>query len=268
MDALWARLQKNLAQLGQSGLCIAFSGGVDSALLLKAAAMAADRVVGVTCRASLQPAEDIAAAKLLAREIGVPHAVVRIDGWWDISCGKNAADQCYHYKKSMFSALLEYARIHGYGQVADGSTADDLHANQPAFRALSELKIASPLAACGIGQADVRRLAGELEINADGGPFASSSASKMPYAQQKLMIDQAAALMQARGFRKVKVSIHSNGDSHIASITVDEAQLEALCARRDELIESIKAIGFDYVTLDMEGIRLDSMDHHLQDDDQ
>ena len=274
-------LREKIGGYVPGGIAVAFSGGVDSALLLKLACMAAgeeNAVYAVTVQTRLHPAKDLEAAKLAAAELGAMHRVLQIDELAEGGLENNPVDRCYLCKRSIFRKIKDLAHTLGAGCVLEGTNADDLREYRPGIRAIRELQISSPLAECGLKKAEVRRLAEYLGISVAKRPSTPCLATRLPYGTKidyELLarIDEGECYLRELGFYNVRLRAHEltslvsaeKGDSGrewFARIEVDLTDLEKLLENREELVEKIKGLGFARVTMDLEGFRSGSMDKY------
>lgn len=246
-------------------VAVAFSGGADSALILKLACDGARKngtnVYAVTVETKLHPHEDVAVAARVASEIGAIHKVVCIDEFADERMMHNPKDRCYICKHMIFSELLSLAKSLGIETVLEGTNEDDLHVYRPGIKALKELGIVSPLAKFGVTKAMVREWLEELGISVAKRPSAPCLATRIPYGtllEEKVLkqIDEGETYLKELGFVNVRIRVHGQ----IARIEIDINQMMNLIEKREEIISHLKEIGFLYLTLDMEGFRSGSMD--------
>ncbi len=256
-----------LAALAPQGICVAFSGGVDSAVVLAAAAEAATRTGGapsrihaVTLHSPLHsPAEPERAARAAA-ELGATHAVVALDGIPD-SIVDNPPERCYLCKRELFARLRAYADRHRLTALLDGTNADDLTVHRPGRRALAELAVRSPLAELGYGKADVRALARRMGLAAADSPAAPCLATRFPYGVRLTAQGMAAAArieeaVKAAGIGILRARIH--GDT--VRLEVEPSDFSRILAARADLAALCHELGYRYITLDIEGFRSGSMD--------
>lgn len=156
------KLNQMMDEYGKGPVCIAFSGGVDSSLLLKIACDNGRKyktpVYAVTFNTMLHPACDLDTAKKVARELGAEHVVIQVDELEMEGMRDNPPERCYLCKKHLFTALLDFAREKGITCILDGTNEDDTHVYRPGIRALKELGIISPLALCHITKRQVKEL--------------------------------------------------------------------------------------------------------------
>ncbi len=258
------RLERILRELGQAA--VAFSGGVDSALLLKAAVrgLGPSAVLAVTVSSPVHPAWERAEAEWLAGDLGVRHIVIESDELEDESFVSNSPDRCYVCKFARFRELKRIAREHGFAHVVDGSNVDDLHDFRPGQRAAAEHEVRSPLREAGFTKADIRTYSRELDLHTWDRPSQACLASRFPYgeritAQGLTQVGQAEDFLRSVVSGAVRVRHHGN----LARVEVEPAQLGALLARKDDVATHLHALGFTYVTLDLVGFRSGSMNEVL-----
>lgn len=250
-----------IKEIGGQGLCVAFSGGADSTLLLKLAVLSSPRTVAVTFSTMLHPKAEIEEAQKIASELGAEHYVIYVDEFSDPDIMANSPLRCYHCKRLLFSRLKEFAADKGIFTIIDGTNADDLNEYRPGLRALGELGIISPLARCGVTKKEVRAMLAEFGIAAATKPSAPCLATRLPYnttitKQVIEKIDKAEGYLKSLGFIAVRVRTHDN----IARIEVPRRDFDSLLENVDDITVKLKSLGYDYVTLDLTGLRSGSMD--------
>ncbi len=249
---------------GYGSCAVAFSGGLDSGVLAKAARLAlGDRAVALTGASASMAAGELDHAAELARQIGIRHESVATDELSLPAYQANQPDRCYHCKMALFTTLEEVAKRCGAAVVADGSNQDDQGDYRPGLRALRERNVRSPLAECGFSKAELRRLAEHWGLPVADKPATPCLSSRIAYGQQVTperlrMIDRAEQFLRERGFRPLRVRYHA-GD--LARIEVPPDQLPRLVESelRRELVEHLRSLGFKYVAVDLEGFRSGSM---------
>ena len=250
-------------------ILIAFSGGVDSSLLLKLACESAHKnnkkVYAVTVHTQLHPINDVVIAKEVAKEAGAIHLVIQIDELEDAGIKDNPVDRCYLCKKYLFSKLKEVATNLNIDTILDGTNEDDLHVYRPGIKALDELGIKSPLTKANMTKADVRRLAQEYNISVAQRPSTPCLATRFPYGtnlsyENMKKVEQAEEYLRSMGFYNVRVRVHDD----IARIEVDEIYMDKLIFERKNIINYMKNLGYTYITLDLEGFRSGSMDYKIK----
>ena len=264
-----ARLLALMEEYGRQDVCLAFSGGVDSSLLLKLAADSAaahgTTVYAVTFDSRLHPACDLENAKKVAAELGGVHVVVTVDELEMEEIRSNPPDRCYLCKKQLFGKLLEFAAEKQISLTMEG-TNEDVAPDCPAgLRAVRELGVKSPLAEAGLTKAEVKALAAEYGISAASRPSTPCMATRLPYGAELnyevlKQIEEGEAVLRELIGGNVRLRLH--GD--VARIETDGENLEKAVALRGQLISRLKALGFVYITLDLEGFRSGSMDVHIR----
>ncbi len=248
---------------------VAFSGGVDSSLVLRlacdAAAKSGRKVYGVTFQTRLHPSEDLAVAQKVAEEMGAEHRVIFLDELREADIADNPVDRCYRCKRYLFSELLKLAGKLSVTTVLEGTNGDDLLAYRPGIRAVRELGIRSPLAELGFDKAEVRNLAKELGISVAERPSAPCLATRFPYGAHlsyEIMerVEKGERWLRELGFYNVRLRVH--GD--VLRLEIDVPEFALLLQKREEIVERLKSLGFLYLTLDLEGFRSGSMDIGLR----
>lgn len=252
---------------------VAFSGGVDSSVLLKLACQAAagkgTKVYAVTVQTELHPMGDLAVARQVAAEVGAEHHILAIRELAEAGIEDNPIDRCYRCKKYLFMQMHSLAVQLGAPVIIEGTNEDDLHVYRPGIRAVREIGIKSPLAEAGLTKEQVRLLAGELSLSVSARPSTPCLATRFPYGvrldpEEMKKVEQAEEWLRQRGYGNVRVRVH--GD--LARLEIDRQDFSCLLREKDEVITFLKALGYDYVTLDLEGFRSGSMDEKLLRDNQ
>ncbi len=247
---------------------IAFSGGVDSTLLLKISHdVLKDRVVAVTATSALQPAHEKEAAMEQAGAMGVQHVTIQARALEDTEFVRNDSDRCYRCKRFLFQDLLVMADELGLAHVAHGANVDDLTDYRPGFRAAEELGIVAPLLEAGLGKKEIRRLSRQLELSTWDKPAMACLASRIPYGTRLIgkrleMVDAAEEVLHKEGFRSCRVRYHDT----IARIEVSESDIPRFQedVLRRNIVEKIKKIGFSFVTVDLSGYVQGSMNQGIE----
>lgn len=265
------KLYDIIENLLKEKVVLAFSGGVDSALLLKiATSLRKDEndVVAMFFKAPSSTEEDLVNAKNLAEEMGVKLFIKDVDIFVDDHIVNNSKDRCYHCKSHLFKQAIKLKDDLGYGYVIDGTNTDDHKVYRPGLMALRDLGVVSPLNMAGFSKQMVRDLADELNISVAKRPSAPCLLTRFPYGTKitpaKLdRLEKAEAFIRDLGFIKFRVRDYSN----IARIELMPEDFMAFIEKRDQVIKEFKNLGFSYVTLDLEGFRSGSMDEGLSEEE-
>jgi uncharacterized protein len=248
---------------GYGTLAVAFSGGVDSTLLLDVAHEAlGPACLAVTARSASFPERERAAAAAFCRERGIEQIEIESEELDIEGFSHNPPNRCYLCKKELFSKMLALAHTRGIATIAEGSNLDDEDDYRPGLVAITELGIKSPLREAGLTKADVRALAQARALAVWDKPSFACLASRLPYGAQidrdvLARIDQAETFLLETGLRQVRVRVH--GD--IARIETDAEGMDRLAEPqvRAAVVERLQTLGFPYVTLDLRGYRTGSM---------
>lgn len=262
----YAALKVNIRSLGS--VAVAFSGGVDSTLLLKAAHdVLGDKAIGVTVQADIVPPREMDEATDFCKTEQIRQIVCRVDALGLEGFADNPPDRCYWCKKNNFSEILKIAAANGFAAVAEGSNLDDLGDYRPGMQAVAELAVVSPLREAGLTKDDIRAISRELGLPTWDKPSYACLASRFAYGEkiteEKLaMVDKAERLLIDLGYRQMRVRIHGSRD-YIARIELPAGEAATLFAHREAVDAAFKALGFRYVTVDLTGYRTGSMNETL-----
>lgn len=258
-------LQARMRELVSEDICLAFSGGVDSSLLLKAAADAAaetgKKVYAVTFDSRLHPSCDLRIARQVAGELGGIHQVMEVDELEQEEIRMNPVNRCYLCKRHLFMTLKKLAGEKGVRRILDGTNEDDMHVYRPGIRALKELGIISPLAELHITKEAVKGMASEYGISVASRPSTPCMATRLPY-NTRIDYDVLDRIAQGEAYLRdalpgnVRLRLHGG----IARLEVDNEAFARLLDRRADVVRQLKGLGFTYVALDLEGFRSGSMD--------
>ncbi|MEE3371107.1 MAG: ATP-dependent sacrificial sulfur transferase LarE [Planctomycetota bacterium] len=243
---------------------VAFSGGVDSAVVAQAAQLAlGPRAVAVTgCSPSLARGE-LESARQLAGQIGIRHEVIETEEFGNDSYTRNAPDRCYHCKDELYGRMEMLIGRVSQGILVNGANTDDLEDYRPGMRAAGEHQVRSPLAECGICKQEVRNLALHWDLPVWDKPATPCLASRVAYGEEVTpdrlaMIDRAEILLRGHGFGTVRVRYH-NGDLARLEIPLDDFPRLLQSDFYRQLSHEMRQIGFKFVTLDLEGFRSGSL---------
>jgi uncharacterized protein len=249
---------------GLRSALVAVSGGVDSAVVLAAAVRVVPTVVAATGTSPAYAREDLRAAGELASRLGVEHLEVPTRETTDPRYAVNTPERCFHCKTELYGRLAEIARERGLEAILDGTHADDADDYRPGMRAAAALGVRSPLREAGLGKAAVRAIARHLDLPVWDKPASPCLASRFPYGEvitlEKLtMVDRAEALLRGLGFRELRVRHHGT----VARIEVPRADMPRLLQCADEVVRGLKALGYAYVAMDLQGFRSGSLNEVL-----
>lgn len=248
-------------------LAVAFSGGVDSTLLLAVAhEVLGEHVLAITGKSPSVPAREIEETRAFCRERGIRHRVVETHEFDIEGFDHNPPDRCYLCKKEVFSQVAKTAASEGVQTIAEGSNLDDEGDYRPGFRAVQELGVVSPLREAGLTKADIRAIARYLGLPQWNKPAFACLNSRFAYgdlltAERLSMVDAAEEAIREAGFVQVRVRIQDKtarievAPEDIARIVADDVRMQ--------ITDALKGLGFAYVSLDLQGYRTGSMNETL-----
>ncbi|MFA5794393.1 MAG: ATP-dependent sacrificial sulfur transferase LarE [Candidatus Brocadiia bacterium] len=266
-DIIESKYQKLLEILrSYDGVVVAFSGGVDSTFLAYAAQQAlGDRAMAVTAVSETYTKSERDEAVTLAKQFGIRHIVIRTDELHQPEFSANPPDRCYWCKSELFKKLKAIADKENIRYVADGSTVSDGADYRPGRRAACELDVKSPIAQAGLTKEEVRQLSQKLGIPTWDKPAYACLASRIPYGEaiteSKLRrVEKAEDFIRSLGFKELRVRSHGS----MARIEVAPEQIGLAIGLKDKIIAELSALGYNYVTLDLEGYRSGSMNKDIE----
>ncbi len=244
---------------GYESAVVAFSGGVDSSLLLSTAASVIGRemVLAVSFKSMLNLQGEIENAAQLTADLNIEHRIIDFDPCSEPDFTANPPERCYICKRMLFSRLLALAEDEGFQSVLEGSNADDIDDYRPGLKAVKELGVRSPLLEAGLGKTEVRFLSRQEGLPTWDKPSAACLASRIPYREkitpEKLeQVASAEAFIRGLGIEgNLRVRMHGS----LARLELDEKAFNLAAARRKEIREKLKVLGFTYVTLDLSDFR-------------
>jgi uncharacterized protein len=253
------KLKEILAGLGS--IVVAYSGGTDSSLVLKVAHdILGDQAIAMTAvSASLPPSERFEAVQV-ARQIGAQHILVESDETSDPAYLENTPNRCFFCKKETYGKLAAYAEQHGFHAIVDGTNADDTGDFRPGRKAAGEFHVHSPLLEAAFTKAEIRSLAKDLGLPNWDKPAAACLSSRIPYGTTITLaslsqVERAEALLHNLGLRQLRVRHHGP----VARIEAEPEDFPRLLEHRQEIVTSLKAIGYTFISLDLAGFRSGSM---------
>jgi len=247
---------------------VAFSGGVDSALLAQAAYMAlGDNAMAVTAVSPSLPKAELDEAVEVARRIGIQHELIHTDEMDNPEYVANPTNRCYFCKSELFTKLNPLARERGYKHVVYGAMMDDRGDHRPGAQAAKEYAVQAPLDAADLSKDEIRELSKRWDLPTWNKPSFACLSSRFPYGQLITLdtlstVEQAEQFLRDRGIRVFRVRHHDK----IARVEVLPEDIVRLAQDplRTEMVTRFKALGYTYVTLDLAGFRSGSMNEDLQ----
>ena len=231
---------------------LGFSGGVDSSYLLYAGVQAGADIHPYYIKTAFQPQFELDDAERLCAQLGIPLTVLELDVLKNEAVTANPPDRCYHCKTALFGALSAQALADGYTLLLDGTNASDDAGDRPGMRALKELHVCSPLRECGLTKAEIRRLSREAGLFTWDKPAYACLATRIPSgdaitAEKLLATERAVAFLFSLGLTDFRVRNYHGA----ARLQFPEAQLNAVLARRAEILQELKK-DYPAVLLDLE----------------
>lgn len=252
---------------------VAYSGGVDSSFLLKCCLdyLGKDSVLAVTAVSPTYTRKELTTAKEIAKGLGISHTVISTEEVDNPNFRSNPRNRCYYCKTELFSKLKSIAQKKGIGFVFDGTNADDLKDYRPGRQAKEELGVRSPLAESGLHKADIRKLSRKFGLKTWDAPQAACLASRFAYGQEIApedlgRIEKAEDYLRSLGIKMVRVRHYVLADkTRLARIEVDKEEIQIVTNHKPQITNQLKKLGYNYVTLDLEGYRTGSMNEGIAD---
>ena len=245
------------------GMVLAYSGGVDSTFLLKVARdVLQDKVIAVTASSPTYPRREIREAEKNAQKIGVKHLIIHTCELNNKQFASNPPERCYYCKKELFLQLLKIAKRYNFNYVCDACQLDDVSDYRPGTKAAVELGVRSPLKEAGFTKADIRKFSKKMKLPTWDKPPCPCLSTRFPYGSKitklkLLKVEQAEELLKRLSLKQFRVRLHGN----LARIEVLKQDLPRLLQKdaSGKIIAGFKKLGYTYITLDLQGYRMGSM---------
>ncbi len=253
-------LKQYLLSLNEQGICLAFSGGVDSALLLY---LCKDlNLFAVTAESVFQTNDEIKFTKDFCEKYGIKHKVIPFNPLEDKEISTNPKDRCYRCKKKIFTLIKQEAEKNGFKNVLDGTNYDDLGVYRPGLKALEELGVISPFAKVGITKQEIRLCAKAYGLDIYDKPSNPCAATRFPYNTELTedgvnRVKEAEKILLDFGLDELRARVHGE----VLRIEVKTKNFPLILEKQKEIASALKNLGYRYITLDLEGLRRGSMDN-------
>jgi uncharacterized protein len=245
---------------------VAYSGGIDSTLLAVVAQQElGQNAVAVTAVSPSLPSADLEEAKMIAQQFGCAHVLIESHELENPDYQANTPLRCYFCKHEVYGELVKYARANDFAFIIDGTNLDDVGDIRPGRKAAAEYGVRSPLIEAQLTKQDVRDLARALGIPNWDKPSAACLSSRIPHGtavtiQLLSQVERAEMIIHGLGIRQARVRHHGE----IARLEVAPNDFEIVLAQRERIVEQLKAIGYTFVTLDLIGYRVGSLNELIK----
>lgn len=246
---------------------IAYSGGVDSTLLIKTAsdALGKKNVIAATATSLTYTKSELKTAKELTKNIGIKHIIFKTDEFDDSNFINNSEKRCYYCKKELFSKMKELKKKYKCEVIMDGSNYDDISDFRPGSIAEKEANICTPLKNAYFTKNEIREFSKELGLKTYDFPSLACLSSRIAYNEKitgkKIeMIAKAEEFLKSFGFKNLRVRT----SNLTARIEVDKENMGLILIKKDQIIKKLKSLGYVYITLDLDGFRSGSMNEVLK----
>jgi len=258
-------LKRFIAEKGQAGVVVAFSGGVDSSTLAAVAhEVLGQKVMAVIAQSPTYTSEELRDAKLIAKDIGISLKVVATNELENPDFVKNPENRCYFCKKELLQTLVNFGHEYGFNAVFEGTNFSDLKDHRPGFKAVQEVKdVYSPWMANKFTKDEIRQVAKQIGLNVFDKPALACLASRISF-NEKITAEKLQRIEKAEKVIKSIVPVNQlrvRDHNGLARIEILKPQRELFYSNEvfDKIAEALKALGFKYVTFDLEGFRSGSM---------
>lgn len=264
IDSKLTRLEEILKDIGSVG--VAFSGGVDSALLSQVAyATLGENAVAITVIGPMHPQIEVRGAREVASEIGMRLEQVPLENF-ELETFQNDSRRCYHCKQQVFGLIQRTAAELGLAQVVDGSNADDLGDYRPGMQALREAQVRSPLLEAGLTKAEIRELSRRYGLSTAEHPAMACLITRFPFDEvlnlEKIRrVEQAEDYLRSLGLKQLRVRSHEDGRLARIEVAPEERALLLTTERLDAIDANLRSLGFRHIALEVGGYKTGSMNH-------
>lgn len=259
MNNKFEKLKNYLNDLEKQGLCLAFSGGIDSTLLLYLCREM--NILAITFDSDFQTKDEVEQTKSLCKKFGVKQVIIEQNVFDNPLVLDNPKDRCYHCKKFLFQNAVKIAEENSLAHIIDGTNYDDLSVYRPGRKALKELGVISPFAELEITKQEIRDYAKSCGIEIFNKPSSPCLATRFPYGtkltpEKLAVVEKGEEILKSFGFECCRLRLHND----IARIEILPQNFEILISQKEKITSALKSLGIKYITLDLEGFRSGSMD--------